>query len=247
MNTCLIIPCFNEAERIQLDAFAFFLKSNQEMQLCFVDDGSTDATVTRLQRLVERYPNRILIVKLDENVGKGEAIRRGAIQLLEWTQAPFIGYFDADLSTPLEEAIPMLFYLKENQELKLVLGSRIKRMGAKVERNEGRHYIGRVFATFASMLLNLPVYDTQCGAKLFRRSLVNELFQEKFLSRWLFDIEIIARMIRVYGRENMASYLLEHPLQTWIEKGNSKIRWMDVMKVPFKLWQVYYHYFRRNK
>jgi hypothetical protein len=68
------------------------------------------------------------------------------------------------------------------------------RLGAQIERSFVRHVLGRVFVTVASSLLKLYAYDTQCGAKLFRRDAVGSLFGGEFVSRWLFDIELYLRL-----------------------------------------------------
>ena len=96
----------------------------------------------------------------------------------------YIGYWDADLETPLE-AIPALCELLDARpDLEIVFGARVRLLGRAIARSALRHYLGRMFATAASMVLGLAVYDTQCGAKLFRASpAIRALFQEPFLTR----------------------------------------------------------------
>ena len=93
--------------------------------------------------------------------------------------------------------------LKGRPELVGVFGSRIRRLGAAITRDPLRHYFGRVFATLASMVLDLAVYDTQCGAKLFR---VNDDLRRAFghvSLRWIFDVELLARIAAGRRREGL--------------------------------------------
>jgi hypothetical protein len=89
------------------------------------------------------------------------------------------------------------------------------RAGSRIERRFVRHLFGRLFATAAGEFLGVGAYDTQCGAKLFRRDVVSDLFAEEFISRWIFDVELYGRM----GHAN----ILECPLKVWIDRPGSKI------------------------
>ena len=94
-----------------------------------------------------------------------------------------------------------------------------------------RHSGGRVFATLASLALGLPVYDTQCGAKLFRASREFEsLLAEPFLTTWEFDVELMARLVRARrGSERPQAHqvIYEYPLERWHDVPGSKVRALD--------------------
>ena len=112
-------------------------------------------------------------------------------------------------------------------EVEMVLGSRVQLLGRDIVRRPLRHYLGRVMATLISLALNLPVYDTQCGAKLFRRTAeLPALFERPFLTRWLFDVEIIARyLLAVEGSARAGGRrLYELPLDHWRDVADSKVR-----------------------
>jgi glycosyltransferase involved in cell wall biosynthesis len=136
------------------------------VDLLFVDDGSTDRTPDLLRELRNRLGGRAAVHTLPRNRGKAEAVRQGTFRAFQ--RGPvFAGYWDADLATPLKELSTFLDAMHARPQLLIALGSRVKMLGRSIERRSVRHYGGRLFATLASITLRVPVYDTQCGAKLF--------------------------------------------------------------------------------
>jgi len=122
------------------------------------------------------------------------------------------------------------------------MGSRIKRLGANIKRSEIRHYFGRIFGTATSLILKLPVYDTQCGAKLIRRDLAEIIFRDQFISRWLFDVELIARIIAELGHFKTLDCIYELSLETWIDEGKSKVKTIDILHSPYELMLIRHQY-----
>ena len=154
----------------------------------------------------------------------GKPKRSGKASSCAFDKNPdFAGYWDADLATPLDTIAPFCQLLESRSEIDMVFGARVRLLGRAIERSPLRHYLGRVFATAASLTIGLPIYDTQCGAKLFRVCpLVRSLFQQPFMTRWLFDVEIIARLIQACQRDELRSpkdLIYEFPLQTWSRCG----------------------------
>ena len=215
---CIIIPFYNEAARFPVNEFMEFLRRDQETAFCLVDDGSSDGTGTILSSLHEKFPERILITTLTGNKGKAVAVRTGMIAALHHFPSGYFGYFDSDLSTPLEESLILRSSMKEKPTLEYSFGSRVGTLGARIERKLYRHLIGRVIATFISGILHLMVYDTQCGAKLFSRNLALQVFDKPFITRWLFDVEILARILGIYGRHRIEEVAVEVPVKSWIDK-----------------------------
>jgi dolichyl-phosphate beta-glucosyltransferase len=213
-NIWLIVPCYNEAARLDFEQFTALPAG---VGCLLVDDGSRDATL----ELVRRHQSEALrVLALPRNVGKAEAIRQGVLHaqtsgLLD--RAEWFGYWDADLATPFSELENFLRYAAlEEGRVDGVLGSRIQKLGSRITRSYRRHLFGRGFATLASMLLGLDCYDSQCGAKIFRTELARPAFAEPFLSRWIFDVEVLVRL-----RDRR---LIECPLHRWRDVGGSKIR-----------------------
>jgi len=235
----IVMPCYNEAERLDTAALRDFAAAHPELSLCLVNDGSADRTGAVLRELAEAMPAQIQALDLAENRGKAEAVRQGVLALVAADRELFaVGYWDADLATPLTVIPTFADALAARPALHLVMGTRLRRLGANVERRARRHYAGRVFATAASMVLGVGVYDTQCGAKLIRPPLAARLFAEPFLSRWLFDVELLARLIAEVGRARLNDVVLEYPLPKWLDVGESRVRFADFLRAPRELWRI---------
>ena len=182
----IVVPCYNEAARLSAPGFAPLWRRDG-VELLFVDDGSRDDTARVLGALCETAEGRAAHISLAKNQGKGEAVRQGMLHALE--RAPeVVGYIDADLSTPAHEVLRLVDTIEQTSAA-AVLASRVVHMGADIRRRPWRHYLGRVFATAASISLGVPVYDTQCGAKLFRVTpTLREALRTPCAARWAFDV-----------------------------------------------------------
>jgi dolichyl-phosphate beta-glucosyltransferase len=232
---CLVIPCYNEERRLDVAALERFLAATPGASLCLVNDGSGDGTATLLAEVARRHPDRVLALNLPANAGKAEAVRHGMLRAYAWQRFGYVGYWDADLATPLEESTAMHLLAVSRPEVLLVTGLRLNRLGASVEVTPQRHYPGRLFATLASLVLRLAVYDTQCGAKLMHGSMVPQLLGEPFLSRWIFDVELLARLRNTIGAPAMRRAVVEMPLQTWHGVSGSKMRVAAMLRAPLEL------------
>lgn len=240
-RTAIVIPCYQEEKRLDTEAFRSFLERTENLHLVFVDDGSTDRTRALLEALIHGHEQRANVLALPSNQGKSEAVRRGMLHALALDVPPrAVGYWDADLATPLESIREFEDILKARPEIEIVLGARVSLLGRDIKRKASRHYAGRIFATVASLTLNLPVYDTQTGAKLFRvTKRTADLFSRPFSSRWVFDVEILARYISDGGT---ARGLYEHDLRAWSDIGDSKVRPSDFVRSVGEMLNIYNRY-----
>jgi dolichyl-phosphate beta-glucosyltransferase len=240
----IVVPCYNEELRLPVDQFQRFLCESQ-VRFVFVDDGSRDKTLDRLESLRKGHEDRVFVLRSPANEGKAEAVRMG-INFAQQQDAEYFGYWDADLATPLDAIPQFMAVFAERPDLDMVFGSRVKLLGRRVERRTGRHYLGRVFATVVSVMLRLPIYDTQCGAKIFRvRPETGGLTAEPFRTRWVFDVELLARYIRQQGSPNAAAQrIYEYPLLVWEDVGGSKVKPFDFFVALRDVMRIYWKYIR---
>lgn len=240
---CIVVPCYNEALRLDTGAFLAFLQENFDISVVFVNDGSSDDTLAVLEQLRGQLAAQVDVLDKKTNAGKAEAVRSGVLHALHKPGVAYVGYWDADLATPLGAVNQMSEVFARRPEIEVVIGSRVRLLGRRIERSGVRHYLGRVFATFASIVLDLPVYDTQCGAKLFRVTPdVSRIWQEPFQSRWIFDVELIARFLECHavGSGRPGALIYEAPLDSWVEVPGSKLRMIDfarAVKDLYTIWQ----------
>ena len=219
----IIIPCYNEADRLDTQAFVTWVKE-VDVSLVFVDDGSTDNTASLLQELCSEAQEGASYFSLEKNQGKAEAVRQGLLHAFS-TGADLAGYLDADLATSLAEAEIIIEKLLASDK-KVAMGARVALADREIQRGLVRHYLGRVFATFASSGLKATFYDTQCGAKFFRNTVrLQETLALPFETRWVFDVELLWRLL--YGPFESVPYdsnaFMEVPLQAWQDKAGSKL------------------------
>jgi dolichyl-phosphate beta-glucosyltransferase len=244
-ETLIVVPCYNEADRINTQSLTAFVRELPNVAFVFVNDGSTDRTLAVLQTLSGTSPSSFRVHNLQQNLGKAEATRQGILKAFA-LDPKYVGWWDADLSAPLREIPRFLKVLENLPNIQMVFGARVKLLGRSITRPLLRHYFGRVSATLISSVLHLHIYDSQCGAKLFRANQqMRNLFEEKFLSSWIFDVEIIARMIRAHRDRILGApeeVIYELPLDEWHHRGESNIKAYDYIKSLYQLLLIYHKY-----
>lgn len=243
-KTAIVVPCFNEAKRLRVKEFQSYAETFPDVSFIFVNDCSTDETNLVIDEICQFNNNQMFSMTLESNVGKAEAIRQGFLTAINMSSMNFknIGFWDADLSTPLE-AITKLTHLLESPETLMAFGSRVRLLSHNVNRTAMRHYLGRIFATLASMVLNLNIYDTQCGAKIFKNiPELKTIFDQPFTVNWIFDVEILARFIlncKSSGKWTVEDSAVEYPLENWHDVDGSKLKIKDFLIAPFELFRIF--------
>ena len=244
----LVVPCYNEGKRLDAEAFTGLLRDDADLNLLFVNDGSTDETPQLLDMLAAEQPARIELLQLDRNRGKAEAVRRGLLTALQ-TETTIVGYLDADLATPPDEVSRLLNALRL-RDVDVVIGARVCLLGRSIERSPVRHYLGRLFASAASVTLRRRIYDTQCGAKFFRVTpALRAAVDKPFISRWAFDVELLGRIL--VGGDGVpalpAERVVEEPLLAWRDVPGSKLRGAAVIGAGLDLARIAHDLARRGR
>lgn len=184
----IVIPAYKEGVRLRrtLPDFLRFASSFKlPVELIFVDDGSPDDTSQVIQPVIQGLPNARL-VRLSPNQGKGAAVRAGMLS----ARGDFRLFTDADNSTDIPQVNKLL---KVADEKTIVIGSRYIH-GALLKRKQPFYRVagGRILNLFIQLFLLPGIRDTQCGFKLFPRRAAEQIFPKLRLTRFSFDLEVLA-------------------------------------------------------
>ncbi|MBW2962832.1 response regulator [Mesonia aestuariivivens] len=242
----VVIPCYNEEERLMSKEFLDFVESHSGYHLCFVNDGSKDNTLQILEKLRRGREHYINVYDCPKNGGKAEAVRLGMLHMAKFEDLDYIGFLDADLSTDLQD-FDALVNTIESSDFKIVSGSRISRMGADITKESARKIISLTINFIIRTILKMNFKDTQCGAKIMNKEIIEIAFQQKFVTKWLFDVEVFMRMKQHFGAKKAQKYICEQPLKRWIHADGSKLSMKDSIKIIFQLGEIAWKYNFKKK
>lgn len=233
----VVIPCYNEEKRLKTEKFGHFVRNNPGYHVCFVNDGSTDNTLEVLNKFKEGKEDSISVYNCPQNGGKAEAVRLGMLHLANDKSLDYIGFLDADLSTDFQDFDDLTKTIASTN-FKIVSGSRISRMGADIIKQSSRGIISKTVNFIIRKILGMDFRDTQCGAKIMTRDVIDATFHEPFLTKWLFDVEIFMRMKNHFGTEAAKNMICEQPLKRWVHEDGSKLSMKDSVKIIGQLAQI---------
>jgi dolichyl-phosphate beta-glucosyltransferase len=226
MDCLIAIPCFRESERLPsfLDALCKELASAAfNALIVIVDDGSgypeDECTRSIVKEFRAKYPAIVAEpVFLERNVGKGGAVYAGWKTYSSQSALKLLCFVDADGAVPPAEVGRLIQELLADERHRWdgLFGSRVKMLGATVERRIVRHYIGRIFATLVSVLSGIEIYDSQCGLKVIRRSAYESIESQLKETRFVFDVELTLLLLKKGFR------IKEVPVN-WHEVSGSKV------------------------
>jgi dolichyl-phosphate beta-glucosyltransferase len=195
-------------------------------ELVVVDDGSSDATASVVEKYRETHPT-VRLLRNPGNRGKGYAIRHGMLE----ARGEWILYTDADLSTPITE-IAKLSAAAIQQKADVAIGSRaLNRALVEVHQPAFREYSGRFFNLIMRAVTGLPFRDTQCGFKLFRGAAARQIFPLQKQDGFSFDVEdlVIAKRLGLRA--------IEVPVR-WANVEGTKVRLSQGLKSFADLVQI---------
>ena len=244
-NCAVVVPCFNEAGRLKIYVFAEFVCDTEDIELVFVDDGSADATMQSARSVAEKAGSSVSVLRLDVNCGKAEAVRQG---MLWAAQRDFsaIAFWDADLATPLDTIPDFLEVLTRHPSVEVVWGTRLPLMGHTIDRDAIRRQTGRLFSASSAAAVGVRIRDALCGAKMFRTGpILDAILAQPFSSRWIFDVEILARLdvlLKSTGGPSVQQSLYEFPLDAWYEIAGSRLRMTDFLRATVELSDLCWRY-----
>lgn len=241
----LVLPTFNEAARLHFylaEIVEYSKLVRDPLTIVVADDGSNEDQYLRMQRDAEEAQSKckntqvaIRYFRSISNRGKGAVIRE---QFLRWIELPdvgCIGFADSDGATPFYEIMRLFDIVRGDEAIDGAIGTRFKCLGKKVVRSYKRFLTGRIFATILSNMFNIDVYDTQCGAKVFRQSFYQDATLRNLCddNRWLFDTQLV-----IIGHK-LGYRLVEIPVD-WEDKAGSKINIVnDSIRMFFGLWRFF--------
>lgn len=248
MQTAMIVvPCHDESRRLQPTVFRQFVAAQNNVRFLFVNDGSRDNTLAILQGLAGSDPFHFHVLDLQPNRGKAEAVRQGILQAAQGSP-DYVGFWDADLATPLDAIPQFVSVLNRRSDISVLLGVRMALLGRDIRRQALRRVLGKGFARAASGALGMRFHDTQCGAKMFRCTPeILAAFSQPFDSRWIFDVEILARLIRMRRgttQNRLRETVYELPLDYWEDVAGSKLKRGDFFKAVAELGRIWWRYLR---
>jgi glycosyltransferase involved in cell wall biosynthesis len=208
MQLSIIIPAYNEAQYLGAKLDEYLAAFSPDTEFLIVPNGCTDKTPEIAQTYAQRFPN-VQVHVIPEAVGKAMAVRAG----WKLAKGEWVAFLDADGST---SALEFQHIFNARRDADGVIASRWA-PGARVENRSGlRKLASYVFAAVVKILFWMPYRDTQCGAKIFQRSLIQRILPFIRVRNIAFDVELLLLCRRA------GANIVEYPTH-WIDRSDSVI------------------------
>ena len=227
----IIIPVFNERNFLAKLFDQIKIYFNQEnIEIIFVDDGSTDGSSKLLIDLKKNndYKFSYKLIKLDINSGKGNAIQTG----IKNSEGEYILLQDADLELDTKDAKEMFDMISKNKDIKCIFGSRY--LSGKLKKNNYffNNLVGKINSLIFNIFFSQSLSDVHCGLKILHRSVIEKI--ELSVNDFGIEIDIASQIVRnnFYIYEFGVSYFFRTKSQ------GKKITWVDGLKSFYYLIKV---------
>jgi dolichyl-phosphate beta-glucosyltransferase len=233
----IVIPAYNEERRLPttLEAVLAYLRGSNfsSAEVLVVDDGSRDQTAGVTREFASRHPE-IRLIENPGNRGKGYSVRHGMLE----ARGDWILFTDADLSAPIAELDKLLGAARERDAL-VAIGSRaLDRSLITVHQSMFREQAGRIFNLCMRMVTGLPLWDTQCGFKLFEAHAAREIFRRQKLDGFSFDVEAL------FLARKLGFRTVEVPVRWSHAEGTKVSMFSDSLLMFTDLFRVRWNYLR---
>ena len=214
MDLSIVVPAFDEELRLGPtlhEIVEYGRGRGLVFEVVVVDDGSRDGTATLVRRIGQLAPE-VRLIRAGHNHGKGYAVRTGVLN----TTGDLVLFADADGATPIAELERLERAVRQGAEV--AIGSRsLRGEGVTVTARWYRRAMGRTFHALVRLLTVRGITDTQCGFKLFRGPVAQELFSRAQMNGFSFDVELL---MLAQGR----GYQVAEVPVNWTHKPGSRIR-----------------------
>ncbi len=213
MKVSIIIPAFNEEDRIQpmLDLYLahFVPLYGDDMECVVIVNGSDDRTAEICRGYAARFP-QVRVTEERRAIGKGGAVMLGFRE----ARGELVGFVDADGATP-PDAFQAL--IEGIGSAGAIIASRwLPASSVSPPQPLSRRIASRIFNGMVRILFDLPITDTQCGAKLMKREAVAAILPNLGLTQWAFDVDLLFQLRR-------AGYGITEIPTTWHDVLGSKV------------------------
>jgi glycosyltransferase involved in cell wall biosynthesis len=227
----IVIPIYNEEEELKVNVLKLhsFLKKyckNYIWGIVIADNASTDTSFAIARSLVKKY-KEIKAIHLDKK-GRGRAVKKIWLE----SKADILVYMDVDLSTDLNNLIPLINSLARDYDI--AIGSRLLGKSKVVNRPLNREILSRGYNILMKIMLNTKFSDAQCGFKGITKETAKNLLPHIKDNAWFFDSEML-----IVG-EKLGYKIYEEPVK-WVDNPGSTVRVMGTVKGDLDgLWRLFY-------
>jgi glycosyltransferase involved in cell wall biosynthesis len=233
------MPAYNEASHI-LDNLREVVGAldGYDYEVIVVDDGSQDRTYVEAFKFVASDPDRVRVIRYDENLGKGNALMCGT----SFARGDYVVFLDADMDLHPSQ-LPTFFGIMERTGADAVIGSKRHRE-SKVDYPFVRRVYSTVYYSIIRLMFGLPVKDSQTGLKVFRSEVLQRVLPRILVKRFAFDIEVLANAHR------LGYTIVDGPVTLEFRRKAGRIRLKDAMNILIDTLAIYYrmyilHYYDR--